>query len=276
MIFYQILIIEKDALAVFEITFIILFSISIGSFLNVLIYRLPLRISLTNPKRSFCPQCQYNIPWYQNIPIISFLLLKGKCSSCKKSISFTYSLVEIVTVSITIILYQKIGLSYEFYLITLIFYTLLCLSIIDFKYKAVPDILLLLLLILTLHYIFTYNTENISTFLMFAGGIVIIEFFVTFYVQNIKSRILKNNKLKEQKALGEGDIPIVALIGGIMGLHLGLFTIFLSAILAIIPSMINTILKKEIETPFIPYLSLAFFITYTNKNIISTFIQGLI
>ena len=110
---------------------------------------------------------------------------------------------------------------------------------------------------------------------MFIGGIVIIEFFVTFYIQNIKSYMQNDNSLKEQKALGEGDIPIVALIGATMGLNLGIFTIFLSAILAIIPSMINTILKKEIETPFIPYLSLALFITYTNKNFISSLMQGL-
>ena len=137
-------------MAVFEITFVILFGLCIGSFLNVVIYRLPLKMSLINPKRSICPKCQYCIPLYQNIPIISFLLLKGKCSSCKKSISLTYPFVEIITVIITVILYRKIGLTYEFYTITLIFYTLLCLSIIDFKYKAVPDTLLLLLLYL--HY----------------------------------------------------------------------------------------------------------------------------
>ena len=260
---------------VFEITFVILFSLCIGSFLNVLIYRLPLGISLINPKRSVCPHCKYSIPLYQNIPIISFLLLQGKCSSCKQNISITYPLIEILTVIITVILYQIIGLTYEFYLLTLIFYTLLCLSIIDFKYKAVPDILLLVLIVLSLFYIFNYKIHNISTYFIFAGGIVIIEFFVTFYIQNIKSHLLKDNSLREQKALGEGDIPIIALIGGIMGLNLGIFTIFLSAILAIIPSMINTILKKEIETPFIPYLALALFITYANKNLITTFLQGL-
>jgi len=275
MISYLILTIEKDDLVEFEIIFIILFSLSIGSFLNVIIYRLPLGISLINPKRSSCPKCKYNISWYHNIPVLSFLFLKGKCFSCKKNISYIYPFIEIMTIIITIILYQKIGLTNEFYLLSLIFYILICLSIIDFKYKAVPDILLLLLLIIGLFYIFIYKFENISTFFIFAGGIVIIEFFVTFYIQNIKAFIIKDSFLKNQKALGEGDIPIIALIGGIMGLKLGIFTIFLSAILAIIPSMINTILKKEIETPFIPYLALALLATYANKDLISTLLKGL-
>ena len=259
----------------FETIFIILIGTTIGSFLNVLIYRLPLGISLLNPKRSICPKCNKNIPWYENIPIISFLFLLGKCSSCNTRISIQYPIIEILTAIVTITLYSEMGLSTEFYIISLIFYILITLSFIDFKYKAVPDSLLILLTVITLFYVVSIKNENLSTFFVFAGGIVILELFTTYYIQNIKAYLLNDDSLKEQKALGEGDIPIVALIGGVLGLQFGIIAIFLSAILAIIPSIINKMLNKEIETPFIPYLSLGLFITMTNKDLLSTILEGL-
>ncbi len=110
-------------------------------------------------------------------------------------------------------------------------------------------------------------------FFIFAGGIVVLEIFVTFYIQNIKSKILKDDSLKEQKSLGEGDIPIVAIIGGVLGLHLGVIAIFLSAIFAIIPSLINLIIKKDIETPFIPFLSLGFIVVFLYDNLFLDFLS---
>ena len=69
----------------------------VGSFLNVVIYRVPIGLSVNEPKRSFCPSCKYNIPWYQNIPIVSWLCLRGRCASCEKPISARYFAVELMT-----------------------------------------------------------------------------------------------------------------------------------------------------------------------------------
>ena len=276
MILFLILIIEKDDLVEFETIMIILMGITIGSFLNVLIYRLPLGISLFNPKRSICTSCNKKIYWYENIPIFSYLFLKGQCSSCKEKISKIYPLVEIITGFITFVFYTKLGLSNEFYFMCIIFYLLITLSFIDLKFKAVPDSLLLLITIVTLIYLVNYKLENLSIFFIFAGGIVILELFVSYYIQNIKAYILKDDSLRTQKALGEGDIPIVALIGGILGLQFGIIAIFLSAILAIIPSIINKILKKEIETPFIPFLTLGLFITFIYKHELIEILEGFI
>tara|TARA_B110000046_G_C12962722_1_gene385252 strand:- start:353 stop:1087 length:735 start_codon:yes stop_codon:yes gene_type:complete len=234
----------------------------------MLIYRLTLGISLFNPKRSFCPICNKKIQWYENIPVLSFIFLKGKCSNCHNKISLTYPLVEILTAFITVILYLKLGLTKELCFMLLISYILILLSFIDFKYKAVPDYLLVVLVLVAFTYMLIYKVENIVVFFIFAGGIFMMDFFVTFYIQNIKSYLLKDDSLKNQKAMGEGDIPIIAIIGGLLGLKLGLIAIFLSAVFAIIPSIINITLKKEIETAFIPYLSLGFFITYVfEKNL---------
>lgn len=263
-------------MAEFETILIILIGTTIGSFLNVLIYRLPLGISLLNPKRSFCTKCNKKINWYENIPILSFLFLQGKCSSCSENISIQYPIVELLTAIVTTILYNKMGLSTEFYLISLIFYILITLSFVDLKYKAVPDSLLILLTIITLFYIVSMKIENLSMYFIFAGGIVILELFVTYYIQNIKTYLVNDASLKDQKSLGEGDIPIVALIGGLLGLKFGIIAIFLSAILAIIPSIINKMLNKEIETPFIPYLSLGLFITFAYSDILAKVLEGLI
>jgi len=226
----------------------------------MLIYRLPENISLINPKRSICPNCNYQIKWYENLPVISYVILKGQCSSCKEKISIIYPIVELLTGIITLLLYNKLGLNLDFILITITFYILILLSFIDLKYKAVPDYLLIIALVLAF---FTFNFSIKDAFI-FAGAFVLLELFVTFYIQNIKAKILDNNNLKTQKAIGEGDIPIVAIVGGLLGLKLGLLAIFLSAIFAIIPSLINSLVKKDIETPFIPYLSLGLFIVYLN------------
>jgi len=237
-----------------------------GSFLNMLIYRLPLEISLFNPKRSICTNCNYQIKWFENIPVLSYIYLAGKCSNCKERISLVYPIVELLTSFVTVALFLKIGFNYQLLLVVSLFYSLIVLSFIDLKFKAVPDYLLIISLLISILLSVTYTVQHIIMFFVFAGGIVLLELFVTFYIQNIKSRILNDESLKDQKALGEGDVPIVAIIGGILGLKLGILAIFLSAILAIIPSVLYKILKKDIETPFIPFLTLALFIVYTYDN----------
>ena len=237
-----------------------------GSFLNMLIYRLPLGISLVDPKRSICTSCENQIKWYENIPLISYIFLKGKCSNCKENISLIYPVVELLTATITLLLFLNIAFNTQFILTALLFYTLLTLSFIDFKYKAVPDYLLIIALIITITMVFIYEPSNLSTMLIFAGAFVLMELFITFYIQNIKAKLLNDESLRTQRSMGEGDIPIAAIIGGLLGVKLGLVAIFLGALFAIIPSLLNSFIKKDIETPFIPYLSLGLFVVFINKT----------
>ena len=246
--------------------YIIVFIIGLifGSFLNVLIHRLPLGISLMKPLGSTCSHCNYRIKWYENIPILSYLFLKGKCSNCSKPISILYPLVELTTALVTLLLYMNYWLNWELIATITLFYTLIVLSLIDLKYKAVPDYLLIIAVILT---IFVGDLTNI---LIFAGGFVLLELALTFYIQNVKAKITKNKELETQSALGEGDIPIAGVIGGLLGLHLGISAIFLATLLALLLSIYNLLSKKEIETPFIPFLSLGLFITFISDfNIFS-------
>ena len=254
----MILVKEREDLEVFSF----IFGITIGSFLNVLILKLPINESIFTKTRSKCPSCNHTIYWYHNIPPISYLFLRAKCSYCGAKISFQYFLVELLSGIITLALFLKLGLSQEFIYMSLLSYVLITLSFIDLKYKAVPDYFLLMALIISLIATNFSIIESFKNAFLFAGAFVLLNFVITFYIQNIKSRILKDESLKTQEALGEGDIPIIAMLGIILGVSGGLFAIFLAAIFAIIPSIYSNFINKDIQTPFIPYLVLGFFTEY--------------
>ena len=237
---------------------LVIYGFIIGSFLNVLIYRLPLEQNFFSPIRSSCRSCKTKIKWYENIPVFSYIFLKAKCSNCNEKISIIYPIVEILSAITTLLIINKLAINSNAFIVLFLFYTLIVLAFIDIKYKAVPDYLLLLCLMTSI-FIIDFSFTNA---LMFAGGFILLDFILTFYIQNIKSRITKNDDLKTQTALGEGDIPIVAIIGGLLGLKLAIMAFFIAAITAIFPSLYNMYKKNEIETPFIPFLLFGLFITY--------------
>ena len=237
-----------------------------GSFLNVLIYRLPLGISLVKPIGSACPQCSYPIKWYENIPVFSYLFLKGRCSSCSDSISKSYPIVELITAAVTLMLYSNFWIGWDMIITISLFYVLIVLSFIDLKYRAVPDYLLIIVVVLAI------LVGDIINILLFTGGFVLLELAITFYIQNIKAKITQNKELENQRALGEGDMPIVGVIGGLLGVQLGITAIFLAAVLALLPAIYNLYSKKEIETAFIPFLSLGLLVTlFSGINLFTLF-----
>ena len=245
---------------------ILLIGLVFGSFLNVFIHRLPLSISLVRPVGSACPHCNNGIKWYENIPIFSYLALKGRFSNCSESISIIYPIVEIITALVTLTIYLNFMLNWELIAIIALFYTLIVLSFIDLKYRAVPDYLLIIAVILAI------VVGDIISVLIFTGGLLLLELIITFYIQNIKAKITGNKELETQRALGEGDMPIAGVIGGLLGIQLGVSAIFLAALLALLPAIYNLFSKKEMETAFIPFLSLGLFITlFSGFNLFSLF-----
>ena len=245
---------------------VFLIGLVFGSFLNVLIYRLPLGISLLKPIGSACPHCNYKIKWYENIPVFSYLFLKGRCSSCSDSISKSYPIVELITAAVTLMLYSNFWIGSDMIITISLFYVLIVLSFIDLKYRAVPDYLLIIVVVLAI------LVGDIINILLFTGGFVLLELAITFYIQNIKAKITQNKELENQRALGEGDMPIVGVIGGLLGVQLGITAIFLAAVLALLPAIYNLYSKKEIETAFIPFLSLGLLVTlFSGINLFTLF-----
>ncbi|RXK14906.1 prepilin peptidase [Malaciobacter mytili LMG 24559] len=240
--------------------FSFIIGLAFGSFLNVLIYRLPKRYSIITA--SCCPSCNYKIRWYENIPIFSYFYLKGFCSFCKQKISKRYLVVELLTAFVTLGLYLKFEVSIQLFFLMGLFYTLIVLSFIDLEYKKVPDYLLLVAFICSFFATDYEFFESLKYACLFAGFFILLEFILTFYIQNIKSRLLKDKNLRTQKALGEGDIPIIAIIGIVLGLKGGIIAIFLAGIFAIIPSIYNNFTKKDKQTAFIPFLMLGLFFEF--------------
>ncbi len=223
---------------------ITLFGLLFGSFLNVLILRIPQDKSVVFPA-SHCPKCNNNLKWWHNIPLLSWLFLGGKCAFCKEKISFQYPLIELTSAILFLLAYLRTADIVHAVVVGLVFALLLGLSLIDFRYKAVPDSLNLAALSLAI-FSSSMILTNFSNALLFAGGFSLLRFYVSFIIK--------------KEALGEADIMIAATIGAMVGIKMGLFTIFLSAIIAL-PVFIY-IKEKDYEVPFIPFLALALFLVY--------------
>jgi len=253
---------------------IALFGLLFGSFLNVVILRIPKGESVVFDA-SHCTSCNTKLKPWHNIPLLSYLFLGGKCSFCKEPISKQYPLVELFSMILFTLTFIKMGISVVTLMIAIAFLTLLALSIIDWRYKMVPDSLNLLAL--TLLIFAAYNPmmllEHGKNALLFAGGFVLLRFYLSYYLfVKLKNRFLRSKPAAwlqnyhvvpfNVEALGEADIMIAASIGALLGVKLGIIATFLSAVFA----LPFTIFKAR-EIPYIPFLfaatlSVFFFDTY--------------
>lgn len=232
----------------YELGIVVVIGILIGSFLNVLIIRIPKEESVVFPS-SHCVKCGKNLRWWHNIPIFSWIFLGGKCAFCKDKISIQYPIIEFVSGVIFAIVYIKEGDLTLSFIVGGVFVLLLALSMIDFKFKEVPDSLNLLALSLAIFSSYEL-IDNFQNALLFAGGFTLLRFYVSYFVK--------------REAMGEADIMIAATIGGVVGIKLGLVTIFLSALLALPAFLIAG--KRDMELPFIPFLAMALFIVYIGEE----------
>ena len=193
--------------------FIFVLGAVIGSFLNVCIYRIPRDdISIHSPRRSFCPECSEPISAYDNIPILSYLLLGGKCRHCRARVSVIYPLVELSTALLFLLMYYRFGVTLEG-LLALVFITLLIpISVIDARHYIIPNVLILTGLILGLVIVcgIAYQRADVWYLLTrligaVAGGMVL------WLIAVVGGAILR------KKAMGGGDIKLMALNGLFLG-----------------------------------------------------------
>ncbi|MCB4743802.1 MAG: prepilin peptidase [Sulfurovum sp.] len=221
--------------------FIFILGTMVGSFLNVVIYRIPKGESIVLPA-SKCQSCQTPLRWYHNIPILSWLSLRGKCGFCKEPIAKQYPIVELITGLLFLILYMKLELVWYLPFVVASFAALFVLVMIDFKYMAVPDSINFTALIVAL--IQPNFPQAIISAIMAAGGLYIVGFF--------------SSLLARRQAMGGADVIVAGTMGALLGFPNFFAALFLSAILAIIPSLLN----RQSGVPFVPFLALATFIVY--------------
>ena len=235
-----------------------------GSFANVCIYRLPQDKGVV-AGRSYCPKCKSQISWYDNIPLISFILLKGKCRQCNKKISINYFFVELIIGIFFITIFLYTSNYFDFILINLILILFLIIFFIDLKHFIIPDILNFSLIFLCLlknffptkNLNFNYDIEQ-----SIIGGVV---GYLTIWII-----IFLYKKLKNLDAMGLGDAKLMAAIGTFFGLKsipLILFFSSITALLIVLPSLINKTRNLKAEIPFGPYIliSAVFYYFYGDK-----------
>jgi len=223
-----------------------------GSFINVIIYRIPNNLSIISP-RSFCPECKVSIPSYRNIPIISFIFQLGRCHNCNKKISYYYPTIEFITCISWIYFYTNSPNSIDSIFSILMISFLIPLAFIDLKHLIFPLSLIIPLIVISIIYsaINYYFFENIDSIY----GIMISLIFFGF-VYLIVLYWFKLKKTKKQP-MGFGDILLIIPLSVWLGPIGILLCIFLSSLLALLTwgilNMLN-LFSFENRMPFGPYL----------------------
>lgn len=268
----------------------------IGSFLNVCIYRMPREMSVRKPNRSFCPACKKTIPWYDNIPILSFVLLKRRCRFCQAKISWRYPLVELLTAVMFLIIYNYAGLSWAFFVYSVFISGLVVAIFTDIDFRIIPDEItiggIVVGFVFSAIFPFMHQTASFKTSILRAllgilvgGGILylfaIIGDFLFFKVGDFISQKLfkKPIYLKEQfeegeepSTMGGGDIKLLAMIGAFLGWQQAILSLFLACILGGIAGIIIKLRTKDSLIAFGPFIAAGAIISlFFSKTIIEIF-----
>ncbi len=227
--------------------FLFLFGASIGSFLNVCIYRLPLRKSIVSPP-SACPRCGRAIPFYENIPILSYLLLRGKCGGCGTSISIRYMMVELIIALLAIALFILFGPTIETPVYFVFLSALIVVTFVDIKHHIIPDVISLSGIVVGFGASFLISLPGpIDSIIgIIAGGGTL--FLVAFGYYLITGR----------DGMGGGDVKLLAMIGAFLGWRGVIVTIFTGSFVGAFVGIIFMLIKgKDMKhaVPFGPFLS---------------------
>lgn len=251
---------------------ITLLSLTVGSFLNVVAYRLPLimerewkgqcrellelseedngdSISLSRP-RSACPKCGHQITAWENIPVISYLILKGRCSECKESISIRYPLVELATALLSLVVAWHFGFGWQTAVAVPLTWALIALTLIDFDHQLLPDSIVLPAL---------WSGLLISLFGVFADTHSAIIGAIAGYL-SLWTIFQLFKLLTGKEGMGYGDFKLFALFGAWLGWQSLIQILLLSSVVGAVVGISLILFRdrdRNIPIPFGPYLATA-------------------
>ena len=254
------------------ITSIFLLGLILGSLANTLIYRIPLSFYPEKGAssdfhllgtRSRCTSCHKVIPLYFNIPVISYLHLKGKCRFCKNQISLMYPIIEISTACILLMVYLKIGINTFFFFYSLFFILLLISSAIDIRHRILPNSINYFLS--TLGFLGSYFFDLINIYDSLIGGIS--GYLIIFIIEK------SYKKIYQREGIGRGDAKLLSVIGFWFGWFNLPLILLVSSSLALLVVFINKFITKstyenilEFKMPFGPFLSLSALLLFLNAS----------
>ncbi len=245
-----------------DILFVILLGGIFGSFANVCIYRLPIEQNVVFG-RSFCPECKKKIAWFDNIPIISFIILKAKCRNCEFKISLNYFIVESLSILFFCVIFILFGISLTTLLLWLLYLSFVIIFFIDLKHFIIPNEITFPLMALGFVKSFDPNINSIFPNYLnsLIGGLIgyLIIYLIIFFYKYVRKK----------EGMGLGDAKLFAVIGFWFGWISIPFIIFLSSIIALIsisPNLINKSKNISSEIPFGPYIIIATLVFVIFKN----------
>ena len=240
-----------------------------GSFANVCIYRLPENKGVVRG-RSSCPKCKNSIKWFDNIPLISFILLKGKCRNCNNPIALQYFIVELIGSISFVAIYHFFGVTLTTLLLLILSVIFIIIFFIDLKHFIIPNVLTFTLMIVGFIKSFDPNLNKaifpnyINSLIGGIFGYLIIWLIIYFY-----------KKVRKKEGMGLGDAKLMAVIGFWFGWISIPFVIFISSAVALIlaaPSLINKSKAMSSEIPFGPYIISAAVIYLFFSDILKNFL----
>lgn len=262
----------------FYIIFFSLFGLIIGSFLNVCIYRIPRADNFyldedkepnenvqkepskkfNEPKRSICPKCENQLLWWHNIPVISWLLLGGKCYFCKSPISFRYVSVELLTLILALLTVTTYGFNITSFLIFFFCCTLLVISFIDYDFYIIPNVITypVFLIGVVISAVNHFTTILPLPFNQDLYGLLFGLLIGAGFLYLISEVYLK---LRKKEGLGMGDVKLLAMVGSCFGPECAFYTIFLGSIIGSFLGILFLLFKGKglgHHLPFGPYLAL--------------------
>jgi len=248
-----------------EVVLIFILGLIVGSFSNVCIYRIPRNESIVYPA-SHCPKCHSNISPKDNIPLLSYILLKGRCRNCKSKISIQYPIVELLTGLIYLIIYLIYGLSIQTLIYIILSSALIIIAFIDLNEQIVPDVISLPGIVIgsIISSFVTYISFINSALGILAGGGIILTIG------------LAGSVIFKKEAMGGGDVKLVAMIGAFLGWRYIIISLFLGFFLGALAGIIlilSKIKSREDVIPFGPFIVLGSLITLLwGEKIISWYI----
>ncbi|WP_457553577.1 prepilin peptidase [Desulfobacula sp.] len=231
------------------VIYIFIMGACIGSFLNVCIYRIPENKSIVRPG-SFCPSCKKPLPFYCNIPLLSYIFLRGRCTFCHCLISIRYPLIEGLTGLFAVLLFHRFGLSTAAGFWFVFISALIIISFIDIDHQIIPDILSLpgILTFASSFYFLPDMTLKDTLWGVLAGGGSLYLVALLYYL------------LRKQEGMGGGDIKLLAMIGAATGIKGVFFTIFAGSLFGtffgILIMLYTKIANSKLKIPFGPFLSM--------------------
>ncbi len=247
---------------------VFLFGISFGSFLNVLIYRLPLKISLIKPP-SKCPECDTPIRFYDNIPVISYVILGGKCRHCKKNISLRYPVIEILSGLLTVYAIYSFGFTLKGIEVVFLSLVFLAIFFIDLDHTIIPDVFTIPGVIIGIAVSLLPGAMvgwKQSLIGMAVGG-------GAFMLVGILGQIIF-----KKEALGFGDVKYAAMVGAFLGwknlILMLIIASFLGSIIGISLIYLSGKKGKSTYIPFGPFLTVGAWIAiYFGEDLIKAYLE---